>query len=77
MGSADRQSARVQIYVDNLIWMNAADGVNHPDIALFHLAQSAPITANIKTIRLPSIPKENFGYEGYDFTAIGWGRKDR
>ncbi|XP_070502185.1 serine protease 3-like [Chironomus tepperi] len=72
-GSADRQGQRVQIYVDNLIWMNSADG-KHPDIALFHLSQVPPTTAFIKPIRLPSIPMEDFGYEGNEFAAIGWGQ---
>ncbi|CAG9801884.1 unnamed protein product [Chironomus riparius] len=73
LGSADRQGARTHIAVVSATYINAADGVNHPDIALFRLAQNAPITATIKTIRLPKMSKANFAYDNYQFTAIGWG----
>ncbi|KAL7027084.1 hypothetical protein ACKWTF_005299 [Chironomus riparius] len=73
-GSADNQAQRTQIYVNSATWMNAADGINHPDIALFHLSQPAPTTATIKPVRLPKLAQENFAYDNYDFTAIGWGQ---
>lgn len=54
------------------MWLDVSDG-NHPDIALFHLSSKAPMSNKIKTIRLPSLSQENYGFQGAQATAIGWG----
>ncbi|KAL7027081.1 hypothetical protein ACKWTF_005296 [Chironomus riparius] len=67
-GSADRQSStKTRIFVNHVSFAGA------PDVALLRLEKSVTLSSTIKLIRLPGIPKENFGYDLYDITAIGWG----
>lgn len=69
-GSSDRQSkTRSKIIIDRI------SSVGDPDIALLHTIRSVTLSNTIKIIRLPGIPKENFGYENYGITSIGWGSK--
>lgn len=72
LGSADRQNPTAKIYSNMFVWLNAGDG-NHPDIAIFRLAQNAPNNNRVRPIALPSRRYENKLFEGYVGTAIGFG----
>lgn len=73
-GSSDRQSTtRTRIFVDRFFPLSFSGGI--PDIAILHLSKPVTLSSTIKTIRLPGIPNEHFGYAGFGITSVGWGRE--
>jgi len=73
VGSVDRDSTtNVRRYANLYIWLNSATG-NHPDIAIFRLAQSVTFNINIQPIRLPTKEQALSTFEGFSTRFAGWG----
>lgn len=71
MGSTDNQSPVLTSAFSNFgVWIDDANG-NHPNIALFRLATNMPQTNLIRTIRLPRLIDENFGFDDFNVTTVG------
>ncbi|CAG9811435.1 unnamed protein product [Chironomus riparius] len=75
LGSNDMQSASmVNSFANRGAYFNNDNGIN-PNIALFRLSIDMPTTSFIRTIRLPRLVNENFGFDDFNTTTIGWGRQ--
>ncbi|XP_070508701.1 collagenase-like [Chironomus tepperi] len=74
LGSNDMAStAMLSSFADQGAFFNNPDGIN-PNIALFRLENEMPETSLIRTIRLPRLVDEHFGFDDFNITTLGWGR---
>jgi trypsin len=72
LGSADRQASRYSAWSDSFVYL-MTNGEWYPDIALFRLSASVPLSSTIQPVRVPSSSQSHFRFEGYTITAAGWG----
>lgn len=69
LGSNDMQSSSlVNSFVNRGAYFNNDDG-NNPNIAVFRLSIDMPTTSFIRTIRLPRLADENFGFDDFNTTT--------
>jgi len=58
----------VNSFANRGAYFNNDDG-NNPNIALFRLSIDMPTTSFIRTVRLPRLADENFGFDDFNTTT--------
>ena len=63
-----QSASLVNSFANQAAYYNNDDG-NNPNIALFRLSIDMPMTSLIRTVRLPRLTNENFGFDDFNTTT--------